>query len=147
MLAMSSPVHAVEPSEILSDPALESRARELSKGLRCLVCRNENIDESDADLAKDLRILVRERLVAGDTDQEILDYAQSRYGDYVLLKPPLNAKTILLWFGGPILLIGGGIVAWRQIATRPVPPTKVPPLTEAERARLRDLGIEADREA
>ena len=146
MLMMASPVDAVEPSEILSDPALEARARDLSKGLRCLVCRNQSIDDSDAELAKDLRVLVRERLVAGDTDDEILDYVQSRFGDYVLLKPPLNPATALLWFGGPILLIGGGIVAWRQITRRPVPATTPPPLTEAERARLREMGIEADRE-
>ena len=147
MLAMGSPADAVEPSEILADPALEARARDLSKGLRCLVCRNQSIDDSDAELAKDLRVLVRERLVAGDTDEEILDYVRSRYGDYVLLKPPLNPATALLWFGGPILLIGGGIVAWRQIASRPAPPAPGAPLTEAERARLRDLGVDTDVEA
>ena len=149
MLAMASPAHPVEPSEILSDPALESRARDLSKGLRCLVCRNQSIDDSDAELAKDLRVLVRERLVAGDTDAEILDYVRSRYGDYVLLKPPLNPATALLWFAGPILLIGGGIVAWRQIARRPATPSVAAPLTESERARLQDMGIDAkgDRQA
>lgn len=144
LILLVSPAHAVDPSEILSDPALESRARHLSKGLRCLVCRNQSIDDSDAQLAKDLRVLVRERLVAGDTDEEIIDYVRSRYGDYVLLKPPLNLKTALLWFGGPILLIGGGIVAWRQIASRPATPTPTPSLTDAERARLRDLGIDPD---
>lgn len=146
LLLAVSPVHGVEPSEILADPALETRARDLSKGLRCLVCRNQSIDDSDAELAKDLRVLVRERLVAGDTDEEILDYVRSRYGDYVLLKPPLNPTTALLWFGGPILLLGGGIVAWRQIARRPATPTPAAPLSETERARLKEMGIDTNAE-
>lgn len=94
---------AVNPDEILSDPVLELRARDIGKNLRCLVCQNQSIDESDADLARDLRVLVRERLVAGDSDQEVIDYVVSRYGDYVLLKPPFKPITFVLW-GGPILI-------------------------------------------
>lgn len=100
---------AVEPDEILADPALEQRARNLSAGLRCLVCQNESIDSSNAELAKDLRILVRERLVAGDSDQQVLDYLVSRYGDFVLLKPPVKPATYLLWFG-PVIVVGAGLL-------------------------------------
>ncbi len=98
---------AVEPDEVLSDPALEARARLLSKELRCMVCQNQSIDDSAAPLAKDLRILVRERLVAGDTDQQVLDFLVARYGEFVLLKPRFNWHTALLWLGPPgVLLIG-----------------------------------------
>lgn len=98
-----SPAHAVQPDEVLDDPALESRAREISKVLRCIVCQNQSIDDSDAPLARDLRLLVRERLVAGDGDQDVKDYLVARYGDYVLLKPPIKPTTYLLW-GGPVIL-------------------------------------------
>ena len=94
---------AVEPSEVLSDPALEARARKISQGLRCLVCQNQTIDDSDAGLAKDLRILVRERLLAGDGDEEVMAFVTDRYGDFVLLKPPMKTGTVLLWFG-PLLI-------------------------------------------
>ena len=144
LILLLSPAHAVEPSEILPDAALEERARDISKGLRCLVCRNQSIDDSDAPLAKDLRVLVRERLVAGDSDAQVIGYVRERYGDYVLLKPPLTPATFLLWFGGPLLLIAGGVIAWRQIARRPATPAPAPPLSEAERARLREMGIETD---
>ncbi|WP_206454878.1 cytochrome c-type biogenesis protein [Aurantimonas marina] len=102
------PAFAVNPDEVLSDPVLEARARELSAGLRCLVCQNQSIDDSNADLAKDLRLLVRERLVAGDTDEEVLDYLVSRYGEFVLLKPRFDWATLALW-GAPIILLLGGI--------------------------------------
>jgi len=95
---------AVEPDEILSDPALEARAREIGKNLRCLVCQNQSIDDSNAALAKDLRVLVRERLVAGDSNDETIEFVVARYGDYVLLKPPFKSTTYLLWFG-PLLLL------------------------------------------
>ncbi len=109
-LTCLSPVQAVEPDEVLSDPALEARARALSKGLRCLVCRNESIDESHAQLAKDLRVLVRERLSAGDSDQEVLDYVVDRYGEYVLLRPTVQGSNWLLWAAGPgMLLLAGGV--------------------------------------
>ncbi len=110
LLALASPALAVQPDEVLDDPALEERARELSKGLRCLVCRNESIDESNAELARDLRLLVRERLVAGDTDTEVIAYLVDRYGEYVLLNPPATGSTLILW-GAPLalLLLGSGV--------------------------------------
>jgi len=101
---------AVEPEEMLKDPALEARAREISKHLRCLVCQGEAIDESNAGFAKDLRRLVRERLEAGDTDAEVLHFLQERYGDFVLLKPPVEGKTLLLWLT-PLLIFGAGLTA------------------------------------
>ena len=100
-------VHGVEPDEILSDTALEARARQISLELRCLVCRNENIDSSDADLARDLRVIVRERLVLGDTDQDVLNYVHERYGDFVLLRPKFLGWSILLWMIGPLSFLIG----------------------------------------
>jgi len=110
----SAPALAVEPDEILADPALEERARDLSQGLRCLVCRNEHIDASDADLARDLRLLVRERLVAGDTDEQVLEFVVDRYGEFVLLNPPATGSTLILWLAGPgmLLLAGGAAVIY-----------------------------------
>ena len=101
MIAMASPALAVLPDEILDDPALEERARELSKGLRCLVCRNESIDESNADLARDMRILVRERIVEGDSDEQVVAFLVDRYGEYVLLNPPATGANLILWVPGP----------------------------------------------
>ncbi len=101
------PALAVEPSEILDDPVLEARAREISQQLRCVVCQNQSIDESNADLARDMRVLVRNRLLAGDGNSEVIDYMVSRYGDFVLLNPPFKASTYALWFGpGVIVLLG-----------------------------------------
>ena len=109
-LAWSAPpAIAVEPDEILEDPALEARARDISAGLRCLVCQNESIDASNAELAKDLRILVRERLVAGDSDEEVRAFMVARYGDFVLLKPPVKPETYLLWFGPAAILLLGAL--------------------------------------
>jgi cytochrome c-type biogenesis protein CcmH len=101
----TTPAMAVQPDEILDDPALEQRARDLSKGLRCLVCRNENIDDSNAELARDLRLLVRERLTAGDTDEEALAYITDRYGEYVLLNPTTGGSNWVLWGAGPAMLL------------------------------------------
>src|SRR5215472_11928100 len=103
----ASPARAVEPSERLADPALEARARALSKELRCLVCQNQSIDESNADLAHDLRVLLRQRLVDGDTEQQVLDYLTARYGVFVLLDPPFAPVTWLLWLTPPVLVLGG----------------------------------------
>ncbi len=103
-----SPSMSVTPDEILDDPALESRARDISAGLRCLVCQNQSIDDSDAELAKDLRVLVRQRLVEGDSDTEVVDYIVSRYGEFVLLKPRFSAQTILLW-AMPLIILAIGI--------------------------------------
>jgi cytochrome c-type biogenesis protein CcmH len=100
---------AVQPDEMLKDPALEARARELSRELRCMVCQNQSIDESDAPLARDLRLLVRERLTKGDTNKQVLDFLVVRYGEFVLLKPPLDGKTIVLWALPPIALLAGAI--------------------------------------
>lgn len=116
--AVTTPAVAVQPDEIMEDPALEARAREISKGLRCLVCRNENIDDSNADLARDLRLLVRERLSAGDSDAEVVDYITERYGEYVLLKPLTGGANWLLWAAGPLLLLGGAGLAIVYIRRR-----------------------------
>lgn len=113
--ALSLPALAVQPDEILSDPALEARARSISKQLRCLVCQGEDIDESNAELARDLRILVRERLKAGETDAQVLDFVQRRYGDYVLMKPPLAPRTWVLWMTPALVLLGGFAYVWRQM--------------------------------
>ncbi|SEN08857.1 cytochrome c-type biogenesis protein CcmH [Pseudorhodobacter antarcticus] len=115
---MPAPVMAVQPNEVLSDPALESRARALSKDLRCLVCRNENIDDSNADLARDLRLLVRERLVAGDSDSAAMDYIVARYGEYVLLNPTSTGANLLLWYAGPLMLLVGGGIAFTYVRRR-----------------------------
>lgn len=130
---------AVNPSEVLSDPVLEKRARGLSAGLRCMVCQNQSIDDSDADLARDLRVLVRERLVQGDTDDQVLDYLVARYGEFVLLKPRLEKRTVLLWGFPVLMLLGGAGFIWltRRKANRSQPP--IVPLSEAEKKRLEHL--------
>ncbi|MDP8918664.1 MAG: cytochrome c-type biogenesis protein CcmH, partial [Pseudomonadota bacterium] len=121
-LLLGAPAFAVQPDEVLKDPALEKRAREISTGLRCLVCQNQSIDDSDAQLAKDLRLLVRERLVAGDTDQEVESFLVQRYGEFVLLKPTFGAHTLLLWLTPALVLILGGIGAYAALRTRPQAP-------------------------
>ena len=138
LILASLPAHAVNPDEVLADPVLEARARALSAGLRCMVCQNQSIDDSNADLAKDLRLLVRERLKAGDTDSQVIDYLVSRYGEFVLLKPRLSEHTLLLW-GMPIFLavLGAGIVLI-QMRKRPERAT-VAALSDDERKRLDDL--------
>jgi cytochrome c-type biogenesis protein CcmH len=113
-----TPVLAVQPDEILSDPALEARARTLSKDLRCLVCRNENIDDSNAELARDLRLLLRERLVAGDNDTAAIAYIVDRYGEYVLLNPTSKGANLILWIAGPAMLLLGGVVAGLYLRRR-----------------------------
>ena len=117
-LVLAAPALAVEPDEILKDPALEERARNLSLQLRCLVCQNQSIDDSDADLAKDLRVLLRERLVAGDTDEQVLDFMVQRYGSFVLLKPPLDPSTYLLWFTPFLLAAGAAVLVFRSFSRR-----------------------------
>ena len=130
---------AVQPEEVLRDPALESRARELSAELRCLVCQNQSIDESNAPLARDLRLLVRERLTAGDSDREILDYIVARYGEFVLLRPPVGWHTLLLWLAPAIFLVLGMFLmrqVWQRSRAAPAAPT---PLSEADQARLKEI--------
>jgi cytochrome c-type biogenesis protein CcmH len=135
------PAHAVNPDEMLADPKLEARAREISKDLRCLVCQNQSIDDSDAGLAKDLRVLVRERLTAGDTNSQVIDYVVDRYGDFVLLKPPVKKSTLVLWIG-PGVVAALGILAmilfFRRRRGQPQPP-QAQPLSPAEQARLKKL--------
>lgn len=137
LLSLALPAFAVQPSEVLDDPALEARARQLSSGLRCMVCQNQSIDDSDAELARDLRVLVRERLVAGETDEQVIDYVVSRYGEFVLLQPRFNMRNALLW-AAPILLlaIGGAfIVAQSRRRTRPVTQA----LSAEEESRLKEI--------
>ena len=138
-LAGGSVVMAVEPGEILADAKLEARARAISADLRCLVCQNQSIDDSDADLARDLRLVVRERLTKGDTDAQIFEFVAARYGDFVLLNPPFNTRTFLLW-GGPagVFIIGliGVIIYFRRRGTTP---DQAVPLTADEEHRLNAL--------
>lgn len=137
-LLLSGGAFAVEPREMLKDPAQEARAREVSKGLRCVVCQNESIDESNAEIAHDMRVLVRERVVAGDTNAEIIEYMRSRYGDYVLLKPRFTTGTLILWIGPfVLLLIGGAIVVAR--VRQGGRATAAAPLSAEEQAALAAL--------
>jgi cytochrome c-type biogenesis protein CcmH len=134
---------AVEPSEVLSDAVLESRARKLSAELRCLVCQNQSIDDSNAPLAKDLRVLVRERLVAGDTDKQVMDFVVARYGEYVLLRPPLGWHTIALWLA-PLLVLCSAL-AWILARLRKGPSAVVPAaLSPEEESKLARLLATAD---
>jgi cytochrome c-type biogenesis protein CcmH len=140
LVAAAIAAHAVEPDEILANPALEARARDLSAGIRCLVCQNQSIDESNADLARDMRRLVRERIKAGESDQAIRDYLVSRYGDFVLLKPPMKSATWLLWFGPLLILLLGafGIVLYFR-SRRGEAPAANATLGAGERERLAQL--------
>jgi cytochrome c-type biogenesis protein CcmH len=138
LLLMAGSAFAVEPSEILQDSALEMRARQISQALRCVVCQNQSIDDSAAEVAHDMRRAVRERLIAGDTDRQVLDYMVARYGDFVLLRPPFKYRTIVLWLGTPLVLLVAVsavmLAALRRRATAPLPP-----LSPEERERLRSL--------
>jgi cytochrome c-type biogenesis protein CcmH len=139
-LALAAPALAVQPDEILPDPGLEARARAITSELRCVVCQAESIDDSNADIARDLRLLVRERIVAGDTDKEVVDFVVARYGEFVLFRPPFNARNAALWLAGPALLLIGGGIAFAFIRRRSALPEPArPPLTPEEEARLRDL--------
>ncbi len=132
-------VRAVEPDEVLDDPVLEARARALSQEIRCLVCQNEPIDSSNADLARDLRILVRERIVAGDSDAEVKAFLVARYGDYVLFDPPMKATTYVLWFGPALILLLGALGVFLYFSRLRRAPTAAAPLSAEERARLERL--------
>lgn len=135
LAASAGPAFAVTPDEILDDPALEARARALSAQLRCMVCQNQSIDDSNAELAKDLRLLVRERLVDGDSDEAVIDYVVSRYGEFVLLKPRFEAKTFLLW-GTPFLLLLAGALAMVLAARKRTGVPTGTPLSDEEKAAL-----------
>ena len=141
LLAVALPAQAVQPDEILEDPALEERARDISTGLRCLVCRNENIDDSNADLARDLRLLVRERLVAGDSDEEVVDFIVARYGEYVLLQPRAGGSNLVLWLAGPaMLLLGVGIgLGYIRRRGRARAAGEADTLSAEEEARLKEI--------
>lgn len=133
-------VHAVQPDEVMPDPAKEARARELSRELRCMVCQNQSIDDSEAPLARDLRLLVRERISAGDSNSQVIDFLVARYGEFVLLKPRFERQTLLLWLLTPAVLALGGIALWFQIRRRAKSGADVPtPLSADEEARLAAL--------
>ncbi|WP_171204710.1 cytochrome c-type biogenesis protein [Ruegeria sp. HKCCA0235A] len=141
VMMLATPVFAVQPDEVLDDPVLEQRARDLSAGLRCLVCRNESIDESNADLARDLRVLLRERLVAGDTDEQAIAFIVDRYGEYVLLKPTASGSNLFLWLAGPIMLLIAAAVGLNFLRTRAKARASVDSvaLSEDEKERLRQI--------
>ena len=138
LLLMTGPAFAVQPDEMLADPVLEARARALSQGLRCLVCQNENIDDSDAQLAGDLRVLLRERLSAGDSDAQAVAFIVVRYGEFVLLDPPAKGVTLALWLAGPGLLILGGGLAFAMVRRRSRL-SGPEPLSPEEEARLAEI--------
>ena len=145
LLALLAPVtaHGVQPDEVLPDAALEARARDISKHLRCLVCQNQSIDDSDAELARDLRILVRERLTQGDSDTAVVSYITARYGAFVLLKPPFQPATWLLWFG-PAAVLLASLIGIAVYLRRRATPTPLPELSDDERRRLAALIKERD---
>jgi cytochrome c-type biogenesis protein CcmH len=138
LILAASPAFAVQPDEILADPALEARARAISVNLRCPVCQGETIDDSNAPISRDLRIAVRERLTAGDTDAQVLDYVVARYGEFVLFKPRADGSTLILWLAGPAMLLLGAGVALAMARKRAVAVEAVV-LTEADKTRLADL--------
>jgi cytochrome c-type biogenesis protein CcmH len=141
-LAISSPAYAVQPDEIMADPVKESRARDLSRELRCMVCQNQSIDDSEAPLARDLRLLVRERIAAGDSDAQVMDFLVARYGEFVLLKPRLKSHTLLLWLLPPLVLVGGGLALWMHNRRRAKSAAEEDPLFKLsadEEARLERL--------
>ena len=140
LMLVAGPLWAVQPDEMLDDPELEARAREISKGLRCLVCRNENIDDSNADLARDLRIEVRERLLAGDTNEETVNFLVDRYGEYVLLKPTASGSNKVLYLAGPVMMVIaalGGVLYLRRRSR--VPAKAEETLSEDEAKRLDEI--------
>ncbi|MEA2773155.1 MAG: cytochrome c-type biosis protein CcmH [Acetobacteraceae bacterium] len=144
MLLVGFAAHAVEPSERLANPALEARARTISGELRCLVCQNESIDESGADLAHDIRLFVRERLTAGDTDTQTIQAVVNRYGAFVLLKPPVEPATYVLWYGPPILVVAGLVGTFLWLRRRQAASADTVPLSAEETSRLDGLMREND---
>src|SRR4051812_20365631 len=140
-IALAPPAFAVQPDEVMADPAKESRARDLSRELRCMVCQNQSIDDSEAPLARDLRLLVRERIAAGDSDAQVVDFLVARYGEFVLLKPRLKPHTLLLWLLPPFALVGGGVTLWvhGRRRTRSAARENDTRLSADEEARLQKL--------
>ena len=140
VMSASSAAFAVQPDEIMPDPVKEARARELSRELRCMVCQNQSIDDSEAPLARDLRLLVRERIAAGDSDAQVIDFLVARYGEFVLLKPRLEPHTLLLWLLPPLVLVGSGLALWMHSRrSRPAVAEAPVTLTPDEEARLAAL--------
>lgn len=140
LMLLAGPALAVQPDEVLGDPALEARARAISQTLRCPVCQGENIDESNAPISRDLRLAVRERLVAGDSDEEVVDYIVTRFGEFVLFEPRAAGVNLVLWIAGPLMLLaalGGAAVYLRRRSA--MPDSAPAALTEAERARLKEI--------
>ncbi|MEO5373740.1 MAG: cytochrome c-type biogenesis protein CcmH [Alphaproteobacteria bacterium] len=133
---------AVNPNEVLPDPALEQRARDIGRDLRCLVCQNQSIDDSDADLARDLRVIVRQRLTAGDSDEKVMRYVVDRYGEYVLLRPPVNVRTYVLWFGPPLIFAGALAVVFAFYRRGPSAGEAILPLTVEEARQVERLSRE-----
>ena len=147
LLVLVGPAAAVNPDEVLDDPSLEARARQLSLEFRCLVCQNQSIDDSNAELAHDLRLLVRERLLAGDSDQDVIDYVVSRYGEFVLLKPRFSTKTLLLWGAPVLILLIGATVMVIGSRNRAAAKAGGERLSDAEQAELAKLLKDRDRQA
>ncbi|MCB4768900.1 cytochrome c-type biogenesis protein CcmH [Ancylobacter sp. Lp-2] len=144
LVAGLTPLHAVQPDEVLPDPAQEARARTLSKELRCMVCQNQSIDDSDAPLAKDLRLLVRERIKVGDNDRAVLDFLVARYGEFVLLRPSWHGANVVLWTAPFLILIGGGLAIWLRARRRDAAPAAVPALSAEERRKFDELMSKSD---
>jgi cytochrome c-type biogenesis protein CcmH len=138
-LLFAGSAEAVQPDEVLPDPALETRARAISEGLRCLVCQNQSIDDSDAPLAKDLRLLVRERLKQGDSDQQVVDFIVARYGEFVLLKPRFSPHTLLLWLATPVVFAAALLLIWLAYRRRLAATKAEPKLSASEERRLKRL--------
>lgn len=136
LMLAASPALAVQPDEVLSDPVLEARARDISRDLRCPVCQGEAIDDSNAPISRDLRLLVRERLLEGDSDDEVVDHIVARYGEFVLFKPRASGSGLILWLAGPAMLLAGGTMAYAMTRRRAKP---VADLSETEKARLAEL--------
>jgi cytochrome c-type biogenesis protein CcmH len=136
LMLLATPVAAVQPDEMLADPALEARAREISRDIRCPVCQGESIDDSNAPISRDLRIIIRERLVAGDTDEEVVDYIVARYGEFVLFNPRSEGSNLILWLAGPALFLAAIAVAVAAQRRRVAPEAR---LSEADEARLREI--------
>lgn len=137
LLLAASPALAVQPDEMLKDPALEARARAISHNLRCPVCQGETIDDSNAPISRDLRLAVRDRLLAGDSDDQVIDFIVARYGEFVLFNPRATGSGLILWLAGPAMLLVGGGLAFAAMRRRPAKPEAA--LTEAEKARLAEL--------
>ena len=137
IIFVCSAAWAVEPDEVLTNVEYETRARAISKNLRCLVCRNENIDSSNAGIAKDLRILVRDRIKEGDSNEEVMEFITDRYGEYVLLNPKMSFQNLLLWISGPLFLLLGGFISWRYAKHKGQDITKE--LSEDEKTRLKEI--------